>query len=80
MPKEDRNRKNYDIPPEIDYVVKQYAAEFGVPESQIVSYLVAKGLLSIDGSDFWERLRPSRSMRYRSNVDIEDLLDELRNL
>ena len=78
MPKKDRHRKQYDMPPEIDRLIKEYAVEHGVPESQIVAYLAAKGLLEIDDSDIWSRLRPSRSMRYRSNIDMDDLLDELR--
>lgn len=80
MPKKDRNRKQYDIPPEIDKAIKEYAAEYGIPESQIVAYLLVNGLLDIDNSDIWSRLRPSRSMRYRSTVDIDDLIDLLRNM
>ena len=73
----DRNRKTYDLPPEITELIQAIAIEHRVSESQIVALLLAKGLLDFDHSELLRRLQDSTSLYYQGNIDISDLLDQL---
>lgn len=77
MAKKKRNRPNYDIDPIIQAKIDEIAAEYDLPKARIVNYLLAKGLLEIDNSDMFARLKPSRSPIFKRVIDIDDLLDAL---
>ena len=78
MPKKKRDRKTYDVPPEVSQIITDIAREYRVSESQIASCLLAKGLLDLDYSELARRLRESKSLYHNANVDIQDLLDRLK--
>jgi len=77
MARKKRNRPNYDIEPSIQAKIDALAAEYDIPKARIVNYLLAKGLLEIDNSDMYSRLKPSRSPVFKRVIDINDLLDQL---
>ncbi len=51
MPKEDRSRKTYDLPPEVIEEIKALAREYRISQGQLVSYFLLKGLLDVDHSE-----------------------------
>jgi hypothetical protein len=61
-------------------IVKQLADDLGVPESQIWNFFVAEGLINVqdEESSIWKRLKPSKSNRYKKNLDYDDLLRRLK--
>jgi hypothetical protein len=67
-----RNRKVLDLPEEITDRLKQLAEKYGCPESQVAAFLLAKGFQDLDDEalDLFPYLRPSRSPRYRNNLEI----------
>ena len=80
MAKKDRKRQNIDVDPVIQARIRQLAKELGVTESQLWNYFAAEGLLEVveENSSLWSRLRRSKSIRYKHNIDIDDLLDKLK--
>ena len=70
-----RNRKVLDLPEKITDRLKQLAEKYGCPESQVAAFLLAKGFQDLDDEtlDLFPYLRPSRSPRYRNNLDIPHL-------
>ncbi len=79
MPKEDRSRKTYDLPPEVIEEIKALAREYRISQGQLVSYFLLKGLLDVDHSDLLRRLQESKSLYYSGNLDLDDLLDRLKD-
>ena len=61
-------------------IVKQLADDLGVPESQIWNFFAAEGLINVqdEKSSIWNRLKPSKSNRYKKNLDYDDLLRRLK--
>jgi hypothetical protein len=80
MTKKDRKRQNIDVDPIIQARVRQLAKELGVTESQLWNYFAAEGLIEVveENSSVWSRLKRSKSIRYKHNIDIDDLLDKLK--
>ena len=80
MAKKDRKRQNIDVDPIIQARVRQLAKELGVTESQLWNYFAAEGLLEVveENSRVGSRLKRSKSIRYKHNIDIDDLLDKLK--
>ncbi len=80
MAKKDRKRQNIDVDPVIQARVRQLAKELGVTESQLWNYFAAEGLIEVieENSSVWSRLKRSKSIRYKHNIDIDDLLDKLK--
>jgi hypothetical protein len=80
MAKKDRKRQNIDVDPIIQARVRQLAKELGVTESQLWNYFAAEGLIEVveENSSVWSRLKRSKSIRYKHNIDIDDLLDKLK--
>ena len=80
MAKKDRKRQNIDVDPVIQARIRQLAKELGVTESQLWNYFAAEGLLEVveENSSLWSRLKRSKSIRYKHNIDIDDLLDKLK--
>ena len=80
MAKKDRKRQNIDVDPVIQARIRQLAKELGVTESQLWNYFAAEGLIEVveENSSLWSRLRRSKSIRYKHNIDIDDLLDKLK--
>lgn len=80
MAKKDRNRQYIDVDPVIQARIKELAKALGVTESQLWNYFAAEGLIEVDEeeSGLWGRLRSSRSMRYKHNIDMDDLIKRLK--
>ena len=81
MPKKDKHQKNIDMPPELQALVTKLAKELRVPESQIYALFAAEGLITVqdETSSIWSRLRRNdKSIRYKHNIDIDDLLKRLK--
>ena len=80
MAKKDRKRQNIDVDPVIQARIRQLAKELGVTESQLWNYFAAEGLIEVveENSSLWSRLKRSKSIRYKHNIDIDDLLDKLK--
>ena len=80
MAKKDRKRQNIDVDPIIQARVRQLAKELGVTESQLWNYFAAEGLLEVveENSRMGSRLKRSKSIRYKHNIDIDDLLNKLK--
>jgi hypothetical protein len=80
MAKKDRNRQNIDVDPVIQARVRQLAKELGVTESQLWNYFAAEGLNEVveENSRVGSRLKRSKSIRYKHNIDIDDLLNKLK--
>jgi len=81
MPKKDKHQKNIDMPPELQALVTALAKELKVPESQIYALFTAEGLISVqdETSSIWNRLRRNdKSIRYKHNIDIDDLIKRLK--
>jgi hypothetical protein len=73
-----RNRKILDLPEELTDRLKQLAEKYGCPESQVAAFLLAKGFQDIDSQalDLFPHLRPSRSPRYKNNLEIPEIQEE----
>ena len=66
-----------DVDPKVQAAIKALAIELGTTESQLYNYFTARGLQSIDWSDLRRRLKAARGIRYKHNIDLDDLLDNL---
>ncbi len=74
-----RTRKNIDANPKIANIIKEMSIELGVPESQLWN------LFSVYGIGAFQRgkinldaiKRRSTSPKFRWNLDLDDLLDDL---
>ncbi len=73
-----RNRKIFDLPEAITARLEQLAAEIGCPESQIAAFLLAHGLQELEDEaiQLTPYLQPSRSPRYRFNLQIPGIEEE----
>jgi hypothetical protein len=73
-----RNRKVLDLPEKITDRLKQLAEKYGCPESQVAAFLLAKGFQDLDDEtlDLFPYLRPSRSPRYKNNLEIPGIQEE----
>ena len=80
MAKKDRNRQNIDVDPVIQARVRQLAKELGVTESQLWNYFAAEGPIEVveKKSSVGSRLKRSKSIRYKHNIDTDDLLEKLK--
>lgn len=77
---QDRNRQHLDVDPTIQARIRDLAKELSVTESQLWNFFAAEGLIEVENeeSSIWSRLRRSKSIRYKHNVDIDDLLKRLK--
>ena len=80
MAKKDRTRQHIDINPVIQARIRALAKALGVTESQLWNFFAAEGLVEVDEetSSLWSRLKSSSSIRYKHNIDIDDLIDKLK--
>lgn len=59
-----RNKMTVDLPKALDDRLHVMAADLSVPVSQLVQYLVERGLELVTIDELIEARRPTRSMRY----------------
>lgn len=67
-----RNRRMIDIPIELEDELTRIAAEFSVPVSQLITFLLMRGLSGLDLTEIQHRLVQSRSMRFSHNLDLRE--------
>ena len=82
MPKKNRNKKTYDIDPELSALVDDLSAEYGVPKSQVANLLLTLGAIELFTKkiNIFRRLSRSDSPAYQHDMDIEDIRERLRSL
>jgi hypothetical protein len=68
-----RNRRMIDLPADLENEISRIAAEFDTPISQIITFLLIRGLQGLDLVDIQERLVASRSMRFGHNIDFREM-------
>jgi hypothetical protein len=84
MPKKDRKIKSIDYEPEVEERLAELAKEFRVPISQLRNFLIAWGIVQIDGEDdeIWSKLteafEASDSLNYKHNINLAGLLKKIK--
>jgi hypothetical protein len=68
-----RNRRMIDLPTDLEDEITRIAAEFDLPVSQVITFLLLRGLSGLDLVDIQERLVSSRSMRFGHNLDLREI-------
>lgn len=74
-----RNRRNIDIPQELEDELESIAADLSVPFSQLLCRLAWEGLNRMNPADLRGELVPSRSMRFWYTLPIPGLTTSKRN-
>ena len=79
--KRERNRINIDVDPALKDAIRGLSYELGIPESQIYQLFAAEGVLEAkkEKGSIWNRIHPIKSPKFRNRLDIDDLLDMLRD-
>jgi hypothetical protein len=63
-----RNRRMIDIDPGLDAKLVNIAADLSVPISQLINYLIIRGLFIVTKEEIEGARQPGRSMRYDFNL------------
>ncbi|MEM8859530.1 MAG: hypothetical protein AAGD96_14470 [Chloroflexota bacterium] len=77
MSKRNVDRITADAPEGLKKLVNQIAGKYDLKISDLVSYLVMKGLLDFKTDEIEERLIPIKSMKARFGMELSDLINEL---